>query len=173
MTRIAGPGEAPPSTNYTSFLHYTGHWGDTQYPDEDPRQEAIPKFGLRRFVTGPNGPLFKRIVRSGLEPDGKRRLTWLEWSVGIYLAWYPCCLAGWRIWMSLGVVIIGASGVILAIFFGAKALRRRSWRRTHGTDYKRVQADDIPLEDWQSADLSLLSDDDDVDDNDGRNRTIA
>ncbi|KAJ3541102.1 hypothetical protein NM208_g4764 [Fusarium decemcellulare] len=84
LTTLTPPNQklspSPPSYNLTSWFDYTGHWGDILYPDSDPRQETIPRFGLKRFETGPNGPRFKHLVRKGLLRDEKRKLGWVEWA---------------------------------------------------------------------------------------------
>ncbi|KIK51158.1 hypothetical protein GYMLUDRAFT_125946, partial [Collybiopsis luxurians FD-317 M1] len=56
------------STYPTSFLYYTGRWGDDQYPDSDPRQKTVPYFNLKRFNAGPTGPRTKDLLRKGLFP---------------------------------------------------------------------------------------------------------
>lgn len=123
----------------------------------------MPNFGLKRFATGPNGPRFKHLVREGLMRDELRRLSWLEWAVGVYMAWYPCCLRGWRVWVSLGVVATAMSGVIIGVWIGV-----RRWRdRRRGKAYSRVESGEIPLEDFVMEEQGLLSSSDDEDDEDG------
>ena len=160
LTQLAPPGQtppSPPSSNLTSFFYYIGNWGDTQYPDSDPRQETVPHFGLKRFVTGPNGPRFKHLVRKGLMRDDPRKLSWLEWAVGIYMSWYPCCLKGWRVWVFLGVVVAAISGIIIGVWIVI-----RKWRkRRKGKAYSRVGAEEIPLEDFLLEEQGLLSSSDD------------
>ncbi|PKK46173.1 hypothetical protein CI102_7702 [Trichoderma harzianum] len=49
----------------TSWLTYFGQWGDEQYPLTDVRQFAILNIpALAYIMSGPNGPVFKHIVRS-------------------------------------------------------------------------------------------------------------
>ncbi|KAL0767044.1 hypothetical protein CaCOL14_010615 [Colletotrichum acutatum] len=73
VTRLDPPAKSspipPPSTNLTSFFYYSGRWGDIAYPASDPRQEIVPKFGLKRIESGPTGPRHKHLVRKGLKPD--------------------------------------------------------------------------------------------------------
>ncbi|KAJ0342244.1 hypothetical protein KNSL1_010778 [Colletotrichum chrysophilum] len=106
VTRIEPPEQSFPKlasdANLTSLFYYTGRWGDLQWPDSDPRQETVPRFGLKRFESGPTGPRHKHLVRKGLKPDHRRKMGWTEWAVGIYMAWYPCCLKGWRKWVLFG-----------------------------------------------------------------------
>lgn len=48
----------------TSWFHYKGSWGDEVYTLADTRQWRL--FGQYHYVTGPNGPKFKRLGRSKL-----------------------------------------------------------------------------------------------------------
>ncbi|KAH7010438.1 vacuolar protein sorting-associated protein 62 [Ilyonectria destructans] len=143
------PSSSPPSFNLTSFFYFTGLWGDRQYPDSDPRQEVIPYFGLRRFQSGPTGPRHKHLVRKGLMPDQRRKIGWLEWAVTLYMRLYPCCVKGWRAWISLGVVV----SIVLVIVLGIKIFLKRY--RSRG--YRRVQAEDIQLDEWQREEDDLFS----------------
>jgi hypothetical protein len=53
-----------------NWLYYTGHWGDEQYPDSDPRQQNILHIdGLYKYVSGPTGPLDKDLNRTTVCPD--------------------------------------------------------------------------------------------------------
>ena len=146
---------SPPSSNFTSFFYYRGNWGDTQYPDSDPRQETVPKFGLKRFVTGPNGPQYKHLVRKGLMRDKLRKLSWTEWFVGVFMSLYPCCLKGWRAW-----VFIGALVAVLAASVAGVVLGIRKWRSRRKT-YERVGGQDIPLDDFMLEEQGLLGSSDD------------
>ncbi|KZL71647.1 vacuolar protein sorting-associated protein 62 [Colletotrichum tofieldiae] len=153
LTRLDPPNQsypAPPqSSNLTSFFYYSGRWGDMSYPDSDPRQETVPRFKLRRFQSGPTGPRHKHLVRKGLKPDQMRKMGWMEWSVGIYMSLYPCCLRGWRVWVSVGLSIAVLSGVIIGAVIGLKKYRTRK--------YKRLEAEDIPLDDWALEEEALFS----------------
>ncbi|KAK1689447.1 hypothetical protein BDP55DRAFT_691595 [Colletotrichum godetiae] len=83
------------STNLTSFLHYSGIWGDFQYPDDHPRQKIVPYFGLKGYVSGPTGPNTKQLVRKGLFPDHLERrnlLGWRAWISGIAFIGLTVCL---------------------------------------------------------------------------------
>lgn len=124
--------------NQTSFFYYTGIWGDVQYPDDNPIQKTVPHFGLKRFVSGPTGPRAKRLLRKGLLPDHPRRRTWMEWAVGIFMAWYPCCIRGPRKWVSVFVIVACLVLVVVSIRY---AMRRRRLRQ-----YTRVETE-IPMED--------------------------
>ena len=123
LTRIF-PDSADSATsvsNYTSFLYYNGIWGDAQYPDSNPLQKTIPRFGLRRFVSGPTGPTDKQLLRKGLFPDHRGKKSWLQWGVALYMSWYPCCIRGWRIWMS-GVVLVG---LLVSAVYGVRVCVRK------------------------------------------------
>ena len=141
----------PPPSNLTSFFYYLGNWGDTQYPDSDPRQATVPYFGLKRFETGPNGPRYKHLVRKGLMRDHPRKLAWIEWAVGVYMAWYPCCLRGWRVWVFLGLVLAAVVGTAIGLWIGIRrwigGLKARAKART----------EEIPLDDFASEEQGLLS----------------
>ena len=47
-----------------SYLYFTGHWGDLQYPEDDPRQ--VNFHGVLKFISGPNGPRFKQLNRTNV-----------------------------------------------------------------------------------------------------------
>ncbi|KAG8416405.1 hypothetical protein J3459_007559 [Metarhizium acridum] len=143
LTRLFPSAPALPATpDLTSFFYFTGIWGDAQYPDDHPLQKTVPYFGLKRFVSGPQGPIVKHLVRKGLFPDQRERKPWLQWAVGIFMSWYPCCLRGWRKWVSgtavIGFVVLLALGVRHAV----KSHRKKG--------YKRIESD-IPLEDLSDS----------------------
>ena len=118
--------ESSDAYNFTSFLYFTGIWGDYQYADDDPRQYTVPKFGLKRFVSGPTGPMEKQLVRKGMFPGRRYTKTWLEWGVHVFMALYPCCLRGWRAWVS-GIAFIGILvSIVLGIVYIVKRYRSRS-----------------------------------------------
>ncbi|KAI6780071.1 uncharacterized protein J7T54_004203 [Emericellopsis cladophorae] len=131
--------------NQTSFFYFKGRWGDIQYPDTDPRQKTVPHFGLKRFVTGPQGPIVKQLVRKDLFPDRRHKKPWVQWAVGIFMSWYPCCVRGWRIWMSATVVVVGILVMALCVRLGVKRLRQKQ------TGYKRIDTE-IPLNDMTMVD---------------------
>ncbi|KAK2000733.1 hypothetical protein LX36DRAFT_668474 [Colletotrichum falcatum] len=152
LSRVA----PPQSSNLTSFFYYSGRWGDVSYPDSDPRQEKVPWFKLRRFQSGPTGPRHKHLVRKGLKPDHVRKLGWMEWGVGIYMSLYPCCLKGWRAWVSIGLVVAVLSGAVIAAVIGLRRYRTRN-------KYRRLEEEDILLDDWVLEDDALLTSSDDED----------
>ncbi|CAI0649747.1 unnamed protein product [Colletotrichum noveboracense] len=159
VTRIEPPEQSSPKlpldANLTSLFYYTGRWGDLQWPDSDPRQETVPRFGLKRFESGPTGPRHKHLVRKGLKPDHRRKMGWTEWAVGVYMAWYPCCLKGWRKWVLFGGFVVILSAIVVGIVIGIRRYTRRK--------YQRLQAEDIPLDDWVLEEDSLLSSSDEDD----------
>ncbi|KAL7917302.1 hypothetical protein ACQKWADRAFT_45772 [Trichoderma austrokoningii] len=58
------------------WLTYFGQWGDQQYPLSDVRQFAILDIPqLAYFQDGPNGPVFKNLVRSAICPDKMTNCT--------------------------------------------------------------------------------------------------
>lgn len=162
LTTLAPPNQADsspvsPPYNLTSWFYYTGHWGDMRYPDSDPRQETIPRFGLKRFETGPNGPRFKHLVRKGLLRDEARQKSWVEWAVGLYMSWYPCCIRGWRKWFSIAIITLAFVAVGWCLMTGIAKYRSRR------VDYTKLeQAEDIPLDEWVMDDDVLLSSDDEI-----------
>ena len=160
------PSETEPAQNLTSWFDFTGHWGDKRYPDSDPRQETVPHFGLKRFNTGPNGPRFKHLVRKGLVRDHARKMGWEEWGVGIFMAWYPCCIRGWRLWRSAGILVVMVSVLVLAVIFGVRKLN--SWKRRRA--YTKLGEEDVAMNDLRRQEESLVSSDSDSDDEDDHRR---
>ncbi|KAH6893365.1 vacuolar protein sorting-associated protein 62 [Thelonectria olida] len=161
LTRLNPPNQessSPPTSNLTSFFYFTGLWGDRRWPDSDPRQLTVPRFGLKRFRDGPTGPRHKHLVRKGLTPDHMRKLGWMEWSVGVYMWLYPCCLKGWRAWITTGVIVVFLSGIVLAIRFGVRRMRGGI------STYKKLQTEDMQLDDWGREDEALFSSSDDESD---------
>ncbi|KAJ4865595.1 vacuolar protein sorting-associated protein 62 domain-containing protein [Trichoderma breve] len=151
------------ASNFTSFFYFTGIWGDEQYPDNDIRQKTVPHFGLKRFVSGPQGPIVKNLVRKGLHPDQREKKPWMQWAVGIFMFWYPCCIRGWRLWVSLSVVV----GFIILTAFGIR-YGIKKYRRTKG--YKKLETTDIPLNDmsYREESSGLHRDQDDFEARDER-----
>ncbi|KAG6110047.1 hypothetical protein E4U13_005562 [Claviceps humidiphila] len=136
--------DVAPTANLTSFLYFTGLWGDAEYPKHHPLQKTIPFFGLKRFVSGPLGPLAKQLVRRGLFPDRRARKSWIQWAVGVFMTFYPCCVRGWRKWMSGMVLLVVGLGLML-VFWRAVRYHQRRRRRRRG--YKKLGMMDIPLSD--------------------------
>ncbi|KAG5998728.1 hypothetical protein E4U52_005690 [Claviceps spartinae] len=124
--------DAAPIANLTSFLYFTGLWGDAEYPKHHPLQKTIPFFGLKRFVSGPLGPLAKQLVRRGLFPDRRARKSWIQWAVGGFITFYPCCVRGWRKWMSGMVLLVLGLGLVLVFWRVVGRYRRRRRRRRGG-----------------------------------------
>ncbi|KAH8895249.1 hypothetical protein GQ53DRAFT_743982 [Thozetella sp. PMI_491] len=142
LTRMFPPGPPPDKSNLTDFLYFHGMWGDAKYPDDNPRQLTVPYFGLKRFESGPTGPYDKQLVRRGLFPDHPSPVSWVEWGVGVFMWWYPCCLRGWRKWVS-GAVFIGLLALaVLGVVYGVKRLRKTR-------QYTKIDTE-IPMEDMDA-----------------------
>ncbi|KAF4993078.1 hypothetical protein FGRMN_6693 [Fusarium graminum] len=159
------PSTTEPAQNLTSWFDFVGHWGDIQYPDSDSRQETVPHFGLKRFNSGPNGPRFKHLVRKGLVRDNARMVSTKEWVVGVFMAWYPCCIRGWRLWRSLGIMAVIISAIVLGIIMSVR--KYKAWRQR--TVYSRLKEDDIPMEELRRDDEFLSSSDEDEEAEDDKN----
>lgn len=63
------------SNTPTSFLLFTGHWGDTKYPESDKRQQGKGLLSFKKYVGGPTGPVDKQLERKEVWPEN-------EWSKG-------------------------------------------------------------------------------------------
>lgn len=140
LTRIFPSPSPGYSSNSTSFLYFSGLWGDLQYPDDHPRQKTVPYFGLKRFVSGPTGPMSKQLIRKGLFPDHRETKSWIQWGVGIFMSLYPCCFRGWRVWVT-GVVFVG---IVISIILGIRYIVKRYLLSKKG--YNKVDdGADVPL----------------------------
>lgn len=117
--------------NSTSFLYFSGLWGDSQYPDDHPRQNTVPYFGLKRFVSGPTGPMSKQLLRKGLFPDHRAPKSWLQWGVRIFMSLYPCCFRGWRAWVTGTVIVAILISLVVGIRYAARkyVLSRRGYNK--------------------------------------------
>lgn len=143
LTRIFTEGQTPPpdySLNSTSFLYFSGLWGDFQYPDDHPRQKTVPYFGLKRFVSGPTGPMSKQLIRKGLFPDHRETKSWIQWGVGIFMSLYPCCFRGWRVWVTSIVFV----AILISMLLGIRYMVKKYLLNKKG--YNKVDdGADIPL----------------------------
>lgn len=166
FTRILSPNETSisPSSNLTSFLYFSGLWGNLQLAETDPRQETVPYVGMKRFVTGPTGPRHKQLVRKGLRPDSRRRHGWSERGVYILMFLYPRFLKGWRKWVSLLFVVVIAAGLVLGI--------RRGIKRFSKSPYRKLHTEDIHLDDWTMEEEFLLSSSDELEDDESDHRVM-
>jgi len=60
------------SRDPVDWLAFTGHWGDKQYPDNDPNQSCFLGIdALCKYTNGPTGPAFKQLQRKNVCPDGQ------------------------------------------------------------------------------------------------------
>ncbi|TWU72786.1 hypothetical protein ED733_003771 [Metarhizium rileyi] len=137
----------PSTPAITSFFYFTGIWGDAQYPDDHPLQRTVPYTGLKRFVSGPQGPIMKQLVRKGLFPDEPERNSWVQWAAGVFMSWYPCCLRGWRKWVFI-ITIILCVGVMA---FGV----RHAVNRYRKKGYQKIESE-FPLDDLEYRDDEVL-----------------
>ncbi|EGW35713.1 uncharacterized protein SPAPADRAFT_58911 [Spathaspora passalidarum NRRL Y-27907] len=96
-TNHSNPKQAGREWQYGNWLSYTGHWGDQQLPDDDPRQ-VYSFIGGYKYIDGPMGPLMKNLLR--LKPC-ERAKWWnfwsgcnvrqnIKWGVGIESEGYNC-----------------------------------------------------------------------------------
>lgn len=131
LTRLAAPGSSHPpnSSDLTSFLYFDGIWGDAEFPADNPLQKTVPLFGLKRFIKGPTGPLDKQLVRTGLYPDHAGSKTWVRFFVGLFMSVYPCCLRGWRKWVSVTVLVASIVSMVLTVRYGVKRYRTRGYTK--------------------------------------------
>jgi len=75
-TDVATPAFTPLTPNMpTSFLLFTGRWGDAEYPKSDKRQQGNDLLGFKKYVGGPTGPADKQLKRKEVWPEN-------EWSKG-------------------------------------------------------------------------------------------
>ncbi|KAH8653631.1 hypothetical protein BX600DRAFT_515886 [Xylariales sp. PMI_506] len=158
LTRMfppSGSNTIPASSNSTSFFYYTGIWGDAQYPDTDPRQKTVPYFGIKRYVSGPTGPVDKQLVRKGLFPDHPSQKSWVQWGVAVFMSWYPCCIRGWRVWVSMTLLFGGLVLVGLGIRYGIRRYKARGYTKI-GME-EEVALNDL---DRREEDVGLLHDED-------------
>lgn len=150
LTRILPPGADSTASNGTSFFYFTGRWGDFQYSDDNPRQWTMPWVGLKRFVSGPEGPAAKQLVRMGLFPDHRHK-SFIQWAALVFMALYPCCIRGWRIWV-FGIL---AFVFVVVMVLGTGRLVRRGLRRYRNRFYRKIDTA-IPLEDLEvTSDIDL------------------
>lgn len=62
------------------WLAFNGHWGDKQYPDNDPDQFCFLGIdALCKYTNGPTGPAFKQLQRKKVCPDSQK--TCIVWDV--------------------------------------------------------------------------------------------
>ncbi|CAG9948541.1 unnamed protein product [Clonostachys rosea f. rosea IK726] len=130
-----------------SFIYYKGLWGDEKYPDASPDQATVPYFGLKRFVPGPTGPVMKALIRNGLGPNGGAKRSWPEYIVGVFMFWYPCCIRGWRKYVSL---MMFALCLMLVGFGGYRFVVKK---RLQKQKYSKLETD-IPLEELERENAS-------------------
>lgn len=83
--------------SYGNWLTFTGHWGDKQIPDNDPRQR-YSFIGGHKYIDGPRGPLKKNLLR--IIPC-ERHKWWnfwngcnvrenIKWGIGVESEGYNC-----------------------------------------------------------------------------------
>lgn len=144
MEPLTLPDSEEPPASVNSFIYYRGIWGDEQYPDSHPDQQTVPYLGLKRFVSGPTGPIRKSLIRKNISPEERTR-SWVEWAVGTFMSWYPCCIRGWRKWFSIVAIVV----VLFFAGWGAKFFITKGVRRyVKKKEYTRLDAD-IPMDDME------------------------
>lgn len=68
------------SRDPVDWLAFSGHWGDKQYPDNDPDQFCFLGIdALCKYTNGPTGPAFKQLQRKKVCPDSQK--TCIVWDV--------------------------------------------------------------------------------------------
>jgi len=67
------------------------------------------------------------------------------------MTFYPCCLKGWRAWISLGFVVVALVVIVTGVVFGIRRYRNRAGA------YRKLQEEQILLDDWQMEEEALLS----------------
>jgi len=87
-------------------------------------------------------------------------MGWKEWAVGVFMYWYPCCIRGWRLWRSLGIMAVMMSAFVLAVVYGIRRLK--TWRQRQV--YTKLKNDDIPMEELRREEEFLIGSDDEEDD---------
>lgn len=60
-----------PTNRLPGWLYFTGHWGDQEYPADDPRQKGKELLQFRKYGDGPTGPAFKDLMRKKVWPAGQ------------------------------------------------------------------------------------------------------
>lgn len=136
--------DEPVPAGIDAFIHYKGIWGDEQYPDSHQAQQTVPYFGLKRYSSGPTGPIMKTLIRDDISPKPREKV-WMEKFVEHFMAWYPCCIRGWRKWVSLIAIILLLVVFGLGISYLIKYVLARRLRRKQ---YTRLDAE-IPMEDLE------------------------
>ena len=53
----------------TSYLSFTGRWGDEEYPANDPRQKGKNLLTFKKYTGGPTGPADKQLMRKDVWPQ--------------------------------------------------------------------------------------------------------
>ena len=71
----------------------------------------------------------------------------MQWAVGIFMSLYPCCLRGWRVWVSAIVAIALVILAVLGVRYGVKYGMRRYVTRK---GYRKLDAE-IPLNDMNGS----------------------
>lgn len=90
--------------------------------------------------------------------------SWKEWAVGVFMTFYPCCIKGWRKWVSLGALVAVFAGMVIGTVVLVRKIRRRLGKGADGGDYRRIEAAEVLLDDWVRDEEGLLSSSDDDDD---------
>lgn len=143
------------ATHPTDWFHFNGAWGDMRYTDQDPRQETVPYFGLKKFESGPTGPKFKHLVRKGLYPDQRPSTSLMKVLVKWYMSLYGCCLKGVNPWLATVLAAVTVAILVCLVILIVRKLGPllKYWvlRLTKGWQRRKDKAQDFELQ------LGLLS----------------
>ena len=109
----------------TDWFHFSGRWGDCQFPDSDARQRTT-SFGLKKFESGPRGPKFKQLLRTGIQPERPRK-SLLRYVAQVYAFGYSC-LSRQDFWVAGLQATMAVLGIIFLYFLYMRNFCRRSTR---------------------------------------------
>ena len=83
--------------------------------------------------------------------------------MGIFMFFYPCCIRGWRKWISLGALVVAIAGIAIGSVVLVRKIRKLRGKKAAGGDYRRLEASEVMLDDWHKDQEALLSSSDNDD----------